>query len=235
MKGHNQFWELREIGEALADELERLHQVSRVRAMGRRKLYTVDDLEISMNVFANYDGDRVRFRTAEPGEQGASTLNLSLGSITDKVVAETTAPAVDSSQTPLEELAPGAKLKPEQTRRLRRFGVDTAEDLQRLGKQNVQVDGIDFADLARRMEAASRPRRRPRPNRVVKFRHPSGTLSYAVYGSDLDEVRMDTVRLDGQSVPAQIVAGTLSFDGWEDARMLEFETLGVERLCLRLR
>lgn len=237
MNGGHTSWDLREFIESLADELERVHQVARVKAMQRKRLYTVEDMGLSLNVFADYDGDRVRFRTAQPGEQGASKMDLKLGSITDRVVAETTSEDALRERTPLEQVAPEA-VRPEEARRLRRYGVDTAEDVARLGRRGVRVEGVDFADLARRMAQASAPKRRPEPERVVRFRR-GGGLSLVVFGRHMDQVAPDSVRVDGRPVPARAEARMLTLDAMADgaakaAGELEFRSRGRERIRMTL-
>ncbi|WP_170418873.1 hypothetical protein [Ruegeria atlantica] len=233
MNGDRSSWDLREFVESLADELERVHQVARVKAMQRKRLYTVEDMGLSLNVFAEYDGDRVRFRTAKPGEEGASKMDLKLGSITDKIVAETTTDEALAPKTPIEDVEKAA-IKPDEAKRLKRYGVDSKEDLNRLARRGVRVDGVDFVDLARRMEQASAPRRRPRPERVVRFRKGLG-VSLAVFGADLDEVDLESVRLDGRLTRAKSSARMMTVENVPDgARELEFRTLGHERLRLKL-
>jgi len=233
LNGDSSSWDLREFVESLADELERVHQVARVKAMQRKRLYTVEDMGLSLNVFAEYDGDRVRFRTAKPGEEGASKMDLKLGSITDKIVAETTTDEALAPKTPIEEVEKAA-IKPDEAKRLKRYGVDSKEDLDRLARRGVRVDGVDFADLARRMEQASTPRRRPLPERVVRFRKGRGH-SLAVFGTDLDEVDLGSVRLDGRLARAKSTARMMTVDDVPDGvRELEFRTLGRERLRLKL-
>jgi hypothetical protein len=233
LNGDRSSWDLREFVESLTDELERVHQVARVKAMQRKRLYTVEDMGLSLNVFAEYDGDRVRFRTALPGEEGASKMDLKLGSITDKVVAETTTDEALKAGTPLEEIERSA-IKPDEAKRLKRYGVDSREDVARLAKRGVRVDGVDFVDLARRMAQASKPRRRPKPDRVVKFRNGQG-LSLVVFGQDLDEIEPGSVRLDDLPARAQTAERMLTIEDVPDVvRHLEFTTLGRERLRLKL-
>ncbi len=233
MNSDRSSWDLREFVESLADELERVHQVARVKAMQRKRLYTVEDMGLSLNVFAEYDGDRVRFRTALPGEEGASKMDLKLGSITDKVVAETTTDETLTARTPLEE-TDRAAIKPDEARRLKRYGVDSKEDVTRLAKRGVRVDGVDFVDLARRMAQASAPRRRPKPERVVRFRKGRGQ-SLVVFGADLDEIDPETVRIDGRAARVQTAARMLTIeDAPEHAGELEFKTFGRERVRLKL-
>ncbi|RBW62530.1 hypothetical protein [Ruegeria sp. A3M17] len=233
MNGDRSSWDLREFVESLADELERVHQVARVKAMQRKRLYTVEDMGLSLNVFAEYDGDRVRFRTAKPGEEGASKMDLKLGSITDKIVAETTTDEALAPRTPIEGVEKAA-IKPDEAKRLKRYGVDSKEDVNRLARRGVRVDGVDFVDLARRMEQASAPRRRPRPERVVRFRKGLG-LSLAVFGADLDEVDLESVRLDGRLARAKSTGRMMTVENVPDGvRELEFRTLGHERLRLKL-
>jgi hypothetical protein len=203
LTSHNESWDLKSFVEAVTAELDRARDLLRVKsAVDRPLTYSVQDLKMNLNVFAEYDGDAVRFRTAEPGEQGASMLAFTLGSITDRMVAETTRSLPKADDVPLDEIEPTA-IEPRQKQALRKLGVESKRDVERLAKHKVRVGGVDFAKLAEQMHRAMRPRRRPQIGRVLGFRSPHGT-SVRVYGQYMDEVRSDSVTVNGRAVEATI-------------------------------
>src|SRR5690606_30410072 len=99
----------------------------------------------------------------------------------------------------------------------------------------VRVDGLDFAELASRMERAMRPERRPQIRDVVAVRRPRGTGLY-VYGDAMDEVEPAAVTLNGRAVTATAHSNVVEVDlGEEPPRgSLELSTRGGERLRLNL-
>jgi hypothetical protein len=231
---HNENWDLRSFVEAVTSELDRAQDILRVKSLNRPLTYSVQDLKLNLNVFAEYDGDSVRFRTAEPGEQGASQMEFKLGSITDRMVAETTRPLPTAEDVPLEELAE-TNIEPEQRRTLKRLGVDSKRDIERLAKRQVRVGGVDFAALAEQMDRATRPRLRPTIRRVAGFQSPSGAL-VRLFGQNLDEIRPGTVRIDGLPVEATVRPDVLqlTLEGPSPSGELCFDTAGGETLRVQL-
>ena len=234
MTTSNEAWDLRSFVEAVTAELDRAQDILRVKSLSRPLTYSVQDLKLNLHVFAEYDGDNVRFRTAGPGEEGASQLEFKIGSITDRMVAETTRPLPTADDTPLEELAPAA-IEPEQKRRLKRLGVDSKRDLDRLAKRQVRVGGVDFAALAEQMDRAARPRLRPTISRVHGQSSADGAR-LRLMGQHLDEIRPESVRIDGQSVPATVQAEMLELvlPGPSRSGELCFDTAGGETLRVHL-
>jgi hypothetical protein len=231
---NNEAWDLRSFVEAVTAELDRSHDILRVKSLSRPLTYSVQDLKLNLQVFAEYDGDNVRFRTAEPGEQGASQMEFTIGSITDRMVAETTRPLPTADDVPLEEISPTA-IEPDQKRRLKRLGVDSKRDVERLAKRQVRVGGVDFAALAEQMDRATRPRVRPIIRRVHGQSSPDGA-TLRLFGQHLDEVRPESVRMDGQPISATVQGDVLELQlpGPSRAGEVCFETVGGETLRVNL-
>ena len=69
--------------------LDKAREILAVKAINRPLTYTVKDVGLDLNLFPSYDGDEVRFVTAQPGQTGASKLSIQLGSITDQQIRMT--------------------------------------------------------------------------------------------------------------------------------------------------
>jgi hypothetical protein len=238
VNGHNVPWDLSSFVEALTQELDRTHGMLRVKAVNLPLTYTVRDVALDLQVFAEYDGDAVRFRTAQPNEEGSSKLELKLGSITDKVVAETTKDAPHEDDVHIEEV-PG--LDDTTRKSLKRVGVDSTRDLKKLGAQKLKVRtaqgrDVDFAALAEMMDAASRPRRRPQIDRVEARPSPSGGSQLQIFGTDLDEVIPHGVHLNGGLVKTRVSPGVLELSVPDaiPAGELLLDTLSGESLRVNL-
>ena len=105
MSEGNRAWDLMSFVEAVTAELDRARDLSRLKSeAGRPLTYLVKDLSINLNVFPEYDGERVVFRTAEPNESGASGLKLELASATAPVVAQTTKAPPRAGEVRVDEL-----------------------------------------------------------------------------------------------------------------------------------
>lgn len=237
MNGQNESWDLKSFVEALSAELDRAQDLLRVKALNRPLTYSVQDISLDLKVVAEYDGDTVIFRTASEGDV-VSTLQLKLGSITDRVVVETTKPPPKAGER-LEDME--IPVLDEDTRRsLRKLGAETIDDVQRLGKRSVRIktnrgDDIDFAALAAMMDQSRKPRRRPRIRRVASFSTPQGAR-LRVFGEDIAEVIPHYTRLNGTAVQASLHDGFIELDLGDKPPSgdLILETIGGEQLFVRL-
>jgi hypothetical protein len=80
----NKYWNLEDFVDSLVVELDKTRETLAVKAINKQLTYTVKDLAIDLNIFPTFDGDTIKFITAQPGQQGASKVNIQLGSITDQ-------------------------------------------------------------------------------------------------------------------------------------------------------
>src|SRR5437763_15269695 len=90
MASENTAWHLEDFVDSLVVELDKTRETLAVRAINKPLSYTVKDLALDLNIFPSYDGDQVKFVTAQPGQQGASRVTIQLSSITDQQVRATT-------------------------------------------------------------------------------------------------------------------------------------------------
>src|SRR5205085_12643932 len=89
MAEKNSAWALEDFVDSLVVELDKTRETLAVKAINKPLSYTVKEVALDLNIFPTYDGDQVKFITAQPGEQGASKVTIQLGSITDQQVRAT--------------------------------------------------------------------------------------------------------------------------------------------------
>jgi hypothetical protein len=101
--------------------------------------YTVQDLSVTLQVFPQYDGDRVRFLTAQPGEEGASTMTLQLSSIRDNQIREIARKPPSRDEVAIDDV----EMPEEERKMLKRLGINTTEDLRRtVEEKRVDIEQV---------------------------------------------------------------------------------------------
>src|SRR6185295_1095076 len=90
MAAENTAWQLEDFVDSLVVELDKTRETLAVKAINKPLSYTVRDMALELNIFPSYDGDQVKFVTAQPGQSGASKVTIQLSSITDQQVRATT-------------------------------------------------------------------------------------------------------------------------------------------------
>ena len=159
----NATWRLEDFVDSLVVELDKTRETLAVKAINKPLSYSVKELALDVNAFPTYDGDAVRFLTAQPGQQGASKLTIQLGSITDQQVRATTKLRPDQSDESLGEIDVDDKTRT----RLRKIGVNTVDDLKDLQARKVDLKAatgsdIDYTSLARKIGQSRRAAAAPR-------------------------------------------------------------------------
>lgn len=161
-----QNWNLESFLDSLILELDKAQDTLSLKGVSRRLTYTVQDVALDLQIFPQYDKGKIRFTTAKPGETGASKLSIQLGSITDRQIRETTRDPVGLDDIAID----GIDELDEETRdSLKKVGVNSARDLERLEKRNVDVDKVlkqksggrkskSYKDLANLINKAKRKR-----------------------------------------------------------------------------
>ncbi len=189
--------------QALTAQLDRAQDTLalKVRA-GRPLTWALKDLAIDLRVFLEVDaGGRVLLRSAGPNEDGASTVHLSLTTITRPAVEENTQSfQEDLDPRPLEDLRHAAQLDEADRRKLSWMGVRTVGQLRRLSSEARpgQVEamvGLPVNKLRAALEAAARPQ--VTSNEVVPRR--DGPL-LRIHGANLTDGLGAEVLLDGEPV-----------------------------------
>lgn len=139
----NKPWKLEDFVDSLVVELDRTRETLSVKAVNKPLTYTVKDMSMDVNIFPTYDGDVVRFVTAQPGQQGASKVTIQLGSITDQQVRATSKPLSVTKEVSLKE----ANVDEDTQKELRKIGVTTVDDLQQLEKKNVDIEKVGSSKI----------------------------------------------------------------------------------------
>lgn len=207
MAEHNEAWSLEGFLDALVVELDRAQDTLAVKAINRPLTYSVKDVDLELQIFPTYEGEQVRFRTAQPGDSGSSRISLQLASITDRMVRETTrAPqAGESIGDAIEEV------DEDTIRSLEKIGVKSVQDLERVQERDVNLQRvgskkISFGKLA---DVINRSRRRSYPPQVFAVgmsNTPTGDC-LSIEGRNLTAVEFEdgfpAARLDGKPVPVE--------------------------------
>ncbi|MEU6680261.1 hypothetical protein [Streptomyces sp. NPDC046853] len=154
----NRPWQLESFLDSVILDLDRAVDALSVKKDNVRMTYTVQDLSLALQVFPVYDGGSVRFLTAQPGQEGASTVSVQLGSIRDTQIREIAraAPTRDDVPLDLPEIAPQERIE------LERLGLRSADDVVRtVEENNVDLDRltggkVNYGKLAQVLRRARR-------------------------------------------------------------------------------
>ncbi len=154
-------WQLEELVDSLAVDLGKSRQTLAVRSLTTPLDYTVKELALDLNIFPMYDGDRVTFVTAQPGQEGASKVTIQLGSITDQQVRATSKVPGGKNDISIDEIPVDKTTK----KQLRKLGVNSVADLKQIEQKNVDLkkvdDSIDYSALANQISKSKRDQVRP--------------------------------------------------------------------------
>jgi hypothetical protein len=143
MATENTAWVLEDFVDSLVVELDKTRETLAVKAINKPLSYTVKELALDLNIFPSYDGDEVRFVTAQPGQQGASKVTIQLGSITDQQVRATSKVPAGQGDVKIDEIAVDKTTK----KKLRKLGVTSADDLQQIEKKNVDLKQVADTEI----------------------------------------------------------------------------------------
>lgn len=162
MDGQNTAWHLEDFVDSLVVELDKTRETLAVKAINKPLSYTVKDLSLDLNIFPSYDGDKVRFLTAQPGQSGASKVTIQLGSITDQQVRATSKPPPAKSDINIDDIPVDDATR----KQLRKLGVSSVGDLQQIEQKNVDLkkvsdNEIDYSALANQIQKARRAQNPP--------------------------------------------------------------------------
>ena len=155
-------WQLEELVDSLVVDLGKTRQTLAVRSLTTPLDYTVKELALDLNIFPNYDGDRVTFITAQPGQEGASKVTIQLGSITDQQVRATSKVPGGKNDISIDEIPVDKTTK----KQLRKLGVSSVGDLKQIEQKNVDLkkvdDSIDYSALANQISKSKRDQTPPK-------------------------------------------------------------------------
>lgn len=164
----NAAWQLEDFVDSLVVDLDKTRETLAVKAINKPLTYSVKEVALDLNIFPTYDGDRVMFTTAQPGQQGASKVTIQLGSITDQQVRATSKVPAAKNGIQLDQIDVDQKTR----RKLRKLGVTSADDLQQLERKNVDIskvsdNTVDYRKLSQQIEKSRRVQNPPRVKSAV--------------------------------------------------------------------
>jgi len=197
--------------QALTSQLDRAQAALALKAdAGLPLTFAVKDLSLELRTHVDMAGSVVRIAPAGPGDPAASTLRLSLTTITKPMIEENTPRmAVDKSEPSLKE-AVGTELNEEEQRRLEWAGVHTVSQLQQLQQRSGEdvlerVAQIPALRLRAALERATHPF-----IEQVSLHTPAngngngsgdGSRLLRIHGHNLMEDGHPLVQIGGESVP----------------------------------
>ncbi|MBX7225025.1 MAG: hypothetical protein K1X55_03285 [Chitinophagales bacterium] len=163
----NKAWNLESFVDALVVELDKTKETLAVKAVNKPLTYTVKDMALDLQIFPSYDGDQVKFVTAQAGQSGASKITIQLASITDNQVRATTKKPQSKDDLDLEKV----EIDPETKKSLRKLGVKSVDDLKQIEEKNIDIEKvsekkIDFKNLANLIEKSRRDAKPPLVKKV---------------------------------------------------------------------
>jgi hypothetical protein len=143
MAAENTAWALEDFVDSLVVELDKTRETLAVKAINKPLSYTVKEVALDLNIFPSYDGDGVRFITAQPGQQGASKVTIQLGSITDQQVRATSKVPTGKNDINIRDIPVDKSTK----KALRKLGVTSVDDLKQIERKDVDLKKISDTDI----------------------------------------------------------------------------------------
>jgi hypothetical protein len=167
MAADNVAWQLEDFVDSLVVELDKTRETLAVKAINKPLSYTVKELNLDLNIFPSYDGDQIKFITAQPGQESASKVTIQLSSITDQQVRATTKIPTGKGDVKISEIDLDKKTQ----KKLRKLGVNSVEDLKQIEERNVDLqkvtdEDIDYSALANQIQKSRRGQNPPRVRSV---------------------------------------------------------------------
>lgn len=163
MNGREPGLPLEDFIQAITSQLDRTQEAMALKAQAGLPLtFAVKDLSLDLRTHVDMTGSVVRIRPAGPGDVEASTIHLSLSTITRPMIEENTRSAgALAGETSLRE-ALGDELSEEDERRLEWAGVRSVEQLRALRAQRAEnainrATRLPVQRLFSRLQEASRP------------------------------------------------------------------------------
>lgn len=184
----NRPWSLESFVDSLVVELDKTRETLAVKSVNKPLSYTVKDMALELQIFPSFDGDDVRFVTAQPGESGASKISLQLASITDQQVRATSKLPAKGDDVSIETVEVDDKTKKE----LRRLGVTSVGDLEQIEKRGIDLGKVaggggklDYGNLANLIRKARRDRNPPQIGKVTMSQSADGEPLIRIEGRNL--------------------------------------------------
>lgn len=164
----NESWNLESFVDSFIVELDKAQDTLSMKGITRKLTYTVQDVSLDLHIFPRYADGKIQFVAAGPGEEGASRLSMQLGSITNRQIRDVAKAPPSRDDIDIELIE---DLDDDMKSSLKRVGVSSVEDLERMEEQNVDLDKVvrekvgksqpSFRDLASIIRKSKRSRLAP--------------------------------------------------------------------------
>ncbi len=178
-------WNLEPFIDSLAVELDKARETLAVKSINKKITYSVKDISLDLNLFPTFDGDRVQFVTASPGQTGSSKLSIQFSSITDQQIRQTSKRPITKEDISIETVDVDKETKKE----LRKMGVSSVEDLKELEDKNVDIEKISSKKLnyKKLADIINKSKRGDQPPKVskVSLSQSAGSPTILVKGKNL--------------------------------------------------
>ncbi|MCC6411166.1 MAG: hypothetical protein IT270_05885 [Saprospiraceae bacterium] len=186
MAVNNRSWNLESFVDALVIELDKTRETLALKAMNRPLSYSVKDMALDLQIFPTYDGEEVKFVTAQPGEEGASKISLQLSSITDQQVRATSKKPSSKEDIKIDQIEVDEDTK----KSLRKIGVTSVQDLEDMEKRNVDIEKvtpgkINYTKLVNLIQKSKRDKNPPKVKAVSMSQDETGKPIIVVKGENL--------------------------------------------------
>jgi len=135
----NKTWHLEAFLDSLIVELDKARETLAVKAINKSLTYAVKDVNLEMQLFPSFDGKKVQFVTAEPGQTGASKIAIQLGSITDQQIRKTTRNPVTKDDLAIDTIK---EIDEDTKDSLRKIGVTSVNELAAIERKNVDLEKV---------------------------------------------------------------------------------------------
>lgn len=203
MATENRAWQLEDFVDSLVVELDKTRETLAVKAINKPLSYTVKEVALDLNIFPSYDGDQIKFITAQPGQQGASKVTIQLSSITDQQIRATTKVPGTKNDININEIDVDKATK----KQLRKLGVNSIDDLKQIEKKNVDLqkvsdNAIDYRKLANQIQKSRRSQNPPKVGAV--------SLSIGENQTPYLLIQGDNLAIDPKFQPVAVVNQTLA-------------------------
>jgi hypothetical protein len=197
--------------QALSGQLDRAQTAMAMKARLRNLplTFAVKDISLDLNAYIEVRNSVVYLRPAGPGDTDASTLHVSLTTITKSMIEENSIQyAADVDEPSLKE-ALGDSISDEEQQRLEWVGVHTVSQLRELKQRGGELTIQRLAQVpAERLQAALMRASEPRITRVLRDRITTQPTPEAaspimrIHGDNLlSRLHRPIVRIAGEAVP----------------------------------
>jgi hypothetical protein len=132
-------WNLENFLDSLILELDKAQDTLALKGLTRKLTYTVKDVALDLHLLPSYEGGKLKFQMAKPGDQSGSRISFQLGSITDRQIRETANEPISRDDISIDKLE---GIDDDVKNELRKVGVHSSRDLERLDQRNVNVEKV---------------------------------------------------------------------------------------------